>query len=454
MHDSIYSIDRNKKRYICYNKPMKVNYNNSPYTFKKHLKSLIRGIFFFLSIIFGLACILGYTEQNRKNILLIFCLFCLCPFMLCLASYFKDFIRRHSGKKKATGILTEDARENATNVKLSDVKDIEETNNIKETLSCVSDIVSENLKCYEIKDTDEGKKREAIEENGVWWDRELVNKYTRSNPEFRYNEPFGRIFLESVWYVDGDNKESEVIEIMREIEKRGGRIHSDVSGRVTHYIGTVTKDTSGFFEKMAVKYGAGIITEEAFRDILSIADCTAERNRPLFTPSALFKVTGEALAMTEEEDMAKYIFAHKVGEGLVLTWLGGKEGKKTILWNGDNVEAFWNSIGEFLTSSIIVAINPVDDVIAPLIKKLFEIGIEVEFFKYIDLVRFCGTTLKHEDREQLKDIRYLTHLLGQMPPENDRELSDAVCAAFMVFIIDHDKPALEYISSYKPESKS
>lgn len=428
---------------------MKVNYNNSPYTFKKHLKSLIRGIFFFLSIIFGLACILGYTEQSRKNLLLIFCLFCLCPFVLCLVSYFKDFIRRHSGKKKATGTLTEAARENVTEVKHSDVKDIEETNNVKDTSPYVSDIVSESLKCYEIIDTDEGKKREAIEESGIWWDRELVNKYTRSNPEFRYNEPFGRIFLDSVWYVDGDTKEPEVIKIMREIEKRGGRIHSDVSGRVTHYIGTVTKDTTGFFEKMAVKYGAEIITEKAFRDILSIADCTAESNRPQFTPSALFKVTEKALSMTEEEDMAKYIFAHKAGEGLVLTWLGGKEGKKAILWNGDNVEAFWNSIGEFLTSSIIVAVNPVEDVIEPLIRKLLENGIQIEFFKYIDLVRFCGTTLKHEDRELLGDIRYLTHLLGQMPPENDRELSDAVCAAFMVFIIDHDKPALEYVSSYK-----
>lgn len=416
-------------------------------------KRFLRAICFIISLIFGVACIFGYETQNRKNLLIIFCTFFCFPFSICLLSYLKEIIKRCTSKKKAIGIPTEATDEKVFSDNSLDVSDIEASIITEEKKSEVICSPLESSDCFKIINTDEEKKTEIKRDGGIWWDKELVERYMALHSEFRYDEPFGRIFLDSVWYVDGDDKEPAVIEKMREIEKRGGRIHRDVSGCVTHYIGTESKDVSGFSEKMAVKYGAKIITDEEFHDVISIADCTAEKNRSMFTPSYLFKVTKEALSMTEDEDKAKYVFIHKAGDGLVLTWLDEKKEKQTILWNGDSVENFWNSIGDFLFSSILVAVNPIEDVLKPLCSKLYTFGIETNAFNYIDLARFCGTTLKHEDREQLRDIRYLTHLLGQTPPESDKELSDAVCAAFMVFIIDHDKPALEYISTYEAKNR-
>ena len=281
----------------------------------------------------------------------------------------------------------------------------------------------------------------------IWWDEEKLEKCRKKYPEMKYDNEFGRIFLGTTWFIDGDENLEEVQEWTKDIERRGGFIRTDISGTVTHTLLTSSYDKSGYNQRATVRYNAKIVPIEDYEDLVAIAERTREHNKEMFTQSKLFDTTKSALEALEEEQGVKYVFMHENGDGVVFVYLEGGE-KKSGEWNGGSFEEFWSRWGEFLTKRTIVTPRPKERCIKLLAEKLKETGIKVPHFAYIDLVFFTGATLRHEDKAVLGDVKKVTIFLGQEPPEGGVEYAEAVCSVFMSLIIDHDKDPKEYMGCY------
>ncbi len=295
---------------------------------------------------------------------------------------------------------------------------------------------------------DKREVKRADDNNGeVWWDKVKVDKYRTSNPEFAYDNPFGHIFSDTVWYIDGVLEDPGVLEYVKKIEIMGGRIHRELSARCTHLLETSSGDETTFTKNMAGKYLLKDLSESEFMDVVSIGQCTADKNRHLFLQGKMFNVVKEALRIEEEEDKKGFLFIHQYNDrGLILTYLDGDR-KKTIAWKGDDVKGFWDVCGALLAGRIIVATRP-KEMLEALADRLTEEKIVMPKVEYINLVSLLGTYWRHVEKEKLDDMVYVTYALGQEPPQSDKELSDAVCSVFMATVIDRDVPVMRHVSSF------
>ena len=284
----------------------------------------------------------------------------------------------------------------------------------------------------------------------IWWNEEKVEKYRKKYPDLKYGNEFGNIFLDTVWFIDGDEKEEEVQEWTREIERRGGFIRTDISGTLTHTLLTPYHDRTGYNQRASVRYMASIVDTDEFEDLIEIAECTKKHNEYLFTPANLFEVHKKALKEAEEEDALKYVFMYVYRDGVQFVWLDDDGRKRGVKWNGDEVENFWKENGELLSKSVTVSPRADRTVLAVLSKKLKEAGIRVPHFLYIDLVFYTHATLKHYSNSELEDMKNLPALIGQNRPESEEEMADAVAAVFTALLIDYDKRPKEYLGYLHP----
>lgn len=276
----------------------------------------------------------------------------------------------------------------------------------------------------------------------IWWDEVLVDEYVKKFPSFKYSNEYGRIFLDTTWFVDGDKDNPETLELEKEIESRGGFIRTDISGMLTHILKSPTWDEEGIELISAAKYGAEIVTMEDYENLLAIADRTMEHNADLLTPEVVFDSVKAALGDLEEEQGMKYIFMHEYKGGVGFVWYKDGE-KKKVLWAGEDAAAFWKEYGEILVKGVIVTARPKDRCFRIIGEKLKEVGIAAPHFVYIDTVFFWHSRLRHQEREVLGDIKAVSRLFGQVEPEEENT-PEAVGSLFMAPIIDLDKNPEEF----------
>ncbi len=284
----------------------------------------------------------------------------------------------------------------------------------------------------------------------IWWNEEKVRQYSEKYPGLKYGNEFGNIFLDTVWFVDGDGQEKEVEEWTREIERRGGFVRTDISGMLTHTLLTPYYDRTGYNQRASVRYMSSIVGIDEFRDIIEIAECTRKHNEHLFSPVALFDAHQKALMEAEEEDALKYVFMYGYGNGVQFIWLDEEGSKKEVKWAGEDTAGFWKEYGELISKSVIVSPRADRTVLAVLADKLDAEGISVPSFVYIDLVFYCHATLKHFSCSELEDMKNMPALIGQNRPENEEEMAYAVAAVFTALLIDYEKRPKEYLGYLHP----